>query len=143
MTIRQMVPGDVRQVAEIERSTFSIPWSEASFKDTLNREDTLYLVAEAEGEILGYCGLWQSLYEGEIPNVAVKESCRRRGVGKALLEALFLQGEKRGITAYTLEVRVGNSGAILLYEKLGFQAVGIRPGFYEKPKEDAVIMWKR
>lgn len=143
MVVRQMEPEDIGQVAEIEKKTFSVPWSQASFLDTLKREDTLYLVAEEAGEILGYCGLWQSLCEGEIPNVAVKDSFRRRGVGKALLEALFLQGEKRGITAYTLEVRAGNSGAVSLYEKLGFQAVGIRPGFYIKPKEDAVIMWKR
>lgn len=143
MIVRQMQPEDVPQVAEIEKNTFSEPWSEASFSDTLNREDTLYLVAEKENEILGYCGLWQSLDEGEIPNVAVKESYRRRGVGEALLRALFLQGEQKGITAYTLEVRAGNDGARCLYEKLGFQAVGIRPGFYQKPAEDAVIMWKR
>lgn len=143
MIVRQMEPGDIPQVVEIEKNTFSVPWSESSFTDTLNREDTLYLVAEEEGEILGYCGLWQSLYEGEIPNVAVKEGYRRRGVGKALLQALFLEGEKRGITAYTLEVRQGNTAALRLYEKLGFEAAGIRPGFYTKPKEDAVIMWKR
>lgn len=143
MVVRKMEPEDICQVVEIEKNTFSMPWSQASFTDTLNREDTLYLVAEKDGEILGYCGLWQSLDEGEIPNVAVKEDYRRRGVGKALLQALFLQGEKRGIRAYTLEVRAGNNGALRLYERLGFEAVGIRPGFYLKPKEDAVIMWKR
>lgn len=143
MIVRQMEPDDISQVAEIEKNTFSIPWSEASFRDTLNREDTLYLVAEEQGEILGYCGLWQSLDEGEIPNVAVKGGYRRRGVGKALLKALFLQGAERGITAFTLEVRAGNAAALRLYEKLGFRAVGVRPGFYVKPVEDAVIMWKR
>lgn len=143
MIVRQMEPGDISQVAEIEKNTFSIPWSEASFRDTLNREDTLYLVAEEQGEILGYCGLWQSLDEGEIPNVAVKGGHRRRGVGEALLAALFSQGAKRGITAFTLEVRAGNAAALRLYEKLGFRVVGMRPGFYIKPVEDAVIMWKR
>lgn len=143
MVIRKMEPKDILQVAEVEKNIFSQPWSEASFRDTLSREDTLYLVAEEQGEILGYCGLWQSLYEGEIPNVAVQEKYRRRGVGEALLSELFLQGEKRGITAYTLEVRAGNAGAIRLYEKLGFCPVGVRPRFYQKPVEDAVIMWKR
>lgn len=142
MIIRQMEPEDIPQVAEIEKNIFSMPWSEISFRDTLNREDTLYLVAEEQGEILGYCGLWQSLDEGEIPNVAVRESKRRRGVGLALLQELLLRGEKRGITAFTLEVRAGNKGAISLYEKLGFRSVGIRPHFYVKPVEDAVIMWK-
>lgn len=143
MIVRQMELDDISQVAEIEKNTFSIPWSEASFRDTLSREDTLYLVAEEQGEILGYCGFWQSLDEGEIPNVAVKGGYRRRGVGEALLKALFLQGAERGITAFTLEVRAGNAAALLLYEKLGFRAVGMRPDFYRKPVEDAVIMWKR
>ena len=48
-----------------------------------------------------------------------------------------------GITAYTLEVRVSNAPAIRLYEKFGFVSEGIRPGFYEKPTEDAMIMWRR
>ena len=143
MIIRQMELGDIPQVAEIEKNTFSMPWSETAFRDTLKREDTLYLVAEEQGEILGYCGLWQSLDEGEIPNVAVREKDRRRGVGQELLKELLLQGEKRGITAFTLEVRAGNKGAIGLYEKLGFRSVGIRPQFYVKPVEDAVIMWKK
>ena len=142
MIIRQMEPEDVSQVAEIDKKTFSTPWSETAFRDTLKREDTLYLVAEEQGEILGYCGLWQSFDEGEIPNVAVREEDRRRGVGQALLTELLLQGEKRGITAFTLEVRVGNKGAVSLYEKLGFRSAGIRPHFYVKPVEDAVIMWK-
>lgn len=143
MIIRKMEPEDVPQVAEIEKSTFSMPWSEASFHNTLQREDTLYLVAEDQGEILGYCGLWQSLDEGEIPNVAVRRNRRRRGVGRALVAELLRQGEERGITAFTLEVRAGNKDAVGLYEKLGFRSVGIRPGFYEKPVEDAVIMWKK
>ncbi len=143
MIVRQMRPEDILQVVEIEKNTFSQPWSEKSFRDTLNREDTLYLVAEEQGEILGYCGLWQSLDEGEIPNVAVKERARRRGVGKALLTEMLSQGKKRGITAYTLEVRVSNRVAIRLYEKAGFRQEGLRPRFYSKPVEDAVIMWKR
>ncbi|MDE7430041.1 MAG: GNAT family N-acetyltransferase, partial [Lachnospiraceae bacterium] len=52
-------------------------------------------------------------------------------------------GDREGLTAYTLEVRVSNQAAIGLYEKLGFASEGIRPNFYEKPTEDAMIMWKR
>jgi ribosomal-protein-alanine N-acetyltransferase len=138
-----MEPGDVPGVYEIEKRTFSEAWSPESFLDALSREDTLYLVAEETSEILGYCGLWQSLEEGEIPGVAVGEGHRRKGVATALLQELFRLGAQRGITAYTLEVRTGNLGAQRLYEKLGFCSVGIRPGFYRKPTEDAVIMWKR
>lgn len=143
MKIRRMETEDLSQVAKIEECTFSMPWSREAFCDTINREDTLYLVAEEQGTILGYCGMWQSFGEGEIPNVAVSSEHRRMGVGEALLRTLFAEGEKRGVRAYTLEVRAGNAGAIRLYEKLGFVSEGIRPRFYRKPVEDAVIMWKR
>ncbi len=56
---------------------------------------------------------------------------------------LMEEGDREGVTAYTLEVRVSNEAAIQMYRKLGFVSEGIRPGFYEKPVEDAMIMWKR
>lgn len=143
MKIRHMVLEDIPQVAAIEQAAFSQPWSPRAFRDTLSREDTLYLVAEKEGRIVGYAGLWQSLDEGEIPNIAVHEDFRCQGVGGSLLEGLFTEGAKRGIEAFTLEVRIGNKKAISLYKKNGFQSVGVRPGFYSFPTEDAVIMWKR
>ena len=75
--------------------------------------------------------------------MAVKESCRRRGVAETMLAELIKRGAARGVTAFTLEVRRSNAGAIALYEKLGFVNCDIRRNFYEKPAEDAVIMWKR
>lgn len=143
MQIRKMEEKDVEQVALIEQETFSIPWSAGSFLETIKRSDTIYLVAEEEGEILGYCGLWQSFEEGEIPNVAVKKEARNRGIGRKLMENICSAGGEAGITAFTLEVRTGNEHALHLYKSLGFEAVGIRKGFYDKPKEDAVIMWKK
>lgn len=143
MQIRKMTSSDVEQVVKIEEDTFSIPWSARSFLDTLERLDTIYLVAEDEGAILGYCGLWQSFEEGEIPNVAVAKEARRQGIGRKMLETLFQYGKEAGVEAFTLEVRESNQPAIHLYESLGFESVGIRKGFYEKPKENAVIMWKR
>lgn len=143
MQIRKMEPEDVAQVAKIEAETFSIPWSAKSFLETLDRMDTIYLVAEEDGKILGYCGLWQSFEEGEIPNVAVAKEVRNQGLGRKLLEALFSYGEDVGIEGFTLEVRESNQAALHLYKSLGFEIAGIRKGFYEKPKENAVIMWKR
>ena len=84
---------------------------------------------------------WQDI-AADITNVAVVEKFRKKGVATELLEQLFLRGYERGIENFTLEVRVGNAPAIHLYEKLGFERSGIRPNFYEKPKEDALIMWK-
>ena len=114
LIIRRMEEGDLSQVCAIEEATFSMPWSRKSFQDTLSYYHTLFLVAELGGEIAGYCGCYQSLEEAEITNVA----------------------------AYTLEVRVSNQAAIHLYESLGFASFGIRKNFYEKPKEDAMIMWR-
>ena len=81
--------------------------------------------------------------EGEISNVAVAEKFRRRGIGRKLMEYMLKEAPSFGIGDLTLEVRVSNAPAISLYESLGFHKEGVRPGFYEKPKEDALIMWKR
>ena len=81
--------------------------------------------------------------EGDVTNIAVFPEYRGRGLGAALTKALLVEGRKRGMNAFTLEVRVGNQAAIHIYEKLGFRSEGVRKGFYEKPKEDALIMWRR
>lgn len=141
--IAEMQMKDLPEVAGIEESIFSQPWSENGFAASLQSKDTLYLVARMNGEIAGYCGLLQSFDEADITNVAVKESCRRRRVAETMLTELIRRGAERGIAAFTLEVRCSNAGAIALYEKLGFLNCGVRRNFYEKPVEDAVIMWKR
>lgn len=142
MIVRPMTEQDLDEVVEIENTAFSQPWTKQGFLDTLRNKDTLYLVAEENGEILGYLGLWQYFEEADITNVAVKSTARRKGVGTALLEEIIKQAEVRGITVLTLEVRKSNEAAIRLYEKQGFQSVGIRPGFYDMPREDAVMMKK-
>ncbi len=143
-----MMPGDVRQVAAIERDTFSQPWSEQGFLDSLANPDTLFLVAEDaatdEVQILGYVGMYCALDEGEITNVAVAQQARRRGAGKALIGELLRQAKERGICRIILEVRVSNNSAIRLYEGMQFYKVGTRKGFYDFPKEDADIMvWEK
>lgn len=76
-------------------------------------------------------------------NVGVHPDYRGRGIAHRLLAELFSEGTRRCVTEYTLEVRVGNAGAIHVYEDSGFVGEGVRPGFYTNPKEDALIMWKR
>ena len=81
--------------------------------------------------------------EGDISNVAVYEKYRKNGIAAALMaELLRLGAERYGIMAFTLEVRSKNTPARRLYEKFGFESKGVRPNFYERPKDDAVIMWK-
>ena len=138
-----MQPGDLEQVAEIEKSIFSMPWSAKGFADSMEQECTLFLAAVWNGKIAGYCGMFQSFEEADITNVAVEEKSRGQGIAQAMLRELMKRGKERGIAAYTLEVRRGNTAARRLYEKLGFVTAGIRRNFYEKPVEDAVIMWKR
>lgn len=142
LTIRLMEERDLDRVVQIEEENFSVPWSRKSFLDSLALSHTLYVVAEQQGQIAGYCGCYQILEEAEIVNVAVDKAFRRRGVGRQMLEELMRLGEERGSFAYTLEVRAGNVPAIHLYESLGFKSLGIRKNFYEKPTEDAIIMWR-
>ncbi len=140
---RKMLPEDVPFISRLEEETFSMPWSAASFLQMIEKEDTAYFVAEEEGRLLGGCGLLLIAGEGNITNVVVAPEARRRGVATGLFPFLMEAGERAGLAAYTLEVRVSNKAAIALYEKLGFVSEGIRPRFYEKPEEDALIMWKR
>lgn len=141
--IREMREEDLDQVAQLEEETFSMPWSRQSLFSFLKREDTVFLVAEKEEEILGYCGYLQVFDEADILNVAVKEKYRGRHIGTNMIEKLIETGKKNGISQFTLEVRQSNLRAIHIYEKAGFVSVGIRKNFYEKPAENAVIMWRQ
>ena len=139
--IRRMTIEDVPQVASIEKECFSMPWSEKSFTDALLDANNIYVVALAEDNIVGYCGMWGCAEEGQIYNVCVSKDMRSKGIGGELFRAFLDEGIKSGLKAFTLEVRVSNKNAISLYEKCGFENAGIRKNFYDNPKEDAMIMW--
>lgn len=141
--IRALQDADIEALSVIEAASFSMPWSPQDFRDLLNRDYCMYLVALVDGEIVGCAGLTNICNEGNIDNVVIAEKYRGRGIAQKLLEKLLTEGEAQGIEAFTLEVRVSNAAAIHVYEKLGFVSEGIRPRFYEKPTEDAMIMWRR
>ena len=140
---RKMTAEDVPFISRLEEETFSMPWSADSFLEMISKEDARYYVAEEDGRLLGGCGVLMIAGGGNITNVAIAPEARNRGIGTALLRHLMAEGDREGLTAYTLEVRVSNAAAIHVYEKLGFVSAGVRPGFYEKPVEDALIFWKR
>ena len=142
MQIRPMTMEDCEQVAEIEAASFSMPWSIRAFTDAVSRENYRFFVVDEAGEILGYCGFLYVLDEGEIPNVCVKESARRQGVGRQMMEVLIEEAKRLSLTILYLEVRESNRGARRLYESLGFVENGIRKNFYEQPTEHAVLMSK-
>lgn len=143
LVIRELRASDAEAVSRIEQETFSMPWSIQDFLEMTEADYAHYYVAEAEGEIAGCCGVRNMAGEGEITNVVVAEKFRQKGIGRKMLEYMLKEAPCHGIGACTLEVRVSNTPAIRLYESLGFKGEGIRPGFYERPKEDALIMWKR
>ena len=141
--IRELCDEDVGELAEIEAAAFSMPWSKQDFKNLLSHTYCFYLVALADGHIAGCCGYTNSCNEATIDNVVVAAKYENMGIAQAMIEELIARGEASGVEAFTLEVRVSNVRAIHIYEKFGFKSVGIRPGFYEKPLEDAMIMWRR
>ena len=143
LEVRRMKKEDAAEAARIEAELFTSPWSQKSFEEAADSKDTLYVSAVADGQMAGYCGLWKSFEEGEITNVAVDKSFQNLGIGGKLLEFLIEEGKQQGITAFLLEVRKSNAAAIHLYEKMGFVSEGVRKNFYERPQEDAVIMWRR
>ncbi len=143
MIIREAKLDDVHSIAELDKLCFSMPWSEVSFlKEISENNIALYLVAEIAGQIVGYAGMWLIIDEGHITNVAVHPNFRRRHIGEAIVSVLLAEAQAEGITRQTLEVRVSNFAAQRLYEKFGFQACGIRKGYYEDNHEDAIIMWR-
>ena len=143
LQIRPMQRADIPAVEKIEKESFSQPWSEQDFEEMLDADYAYYYVAVNNETIIGCCGVRNIAGEGEITNVEVTPLYRRQGIGRRLLEYTLDEAVKMGINACTLEVRVSNQPAIQLYESLGFCSEGVRPGFYEQPREDALIMWKR
>ena len=139
MRIRAAVPADLPVIAALERECFPAdPWPEDLIRRMLDR----FTVADDDGSPVGYLVLSAVLDEGSVDNVAVAPSHRRRGVADALVESAVRRGANAGLAFLTLEVRASNTPAIRLYGKHGFIEVGRRKGYYEKPKEDAILMTK-
>lgn len=143
LIIRKMTDEDAVYLAAIEEETFSMPWKVNDFLEMNAHDEVTYLVAEIDGRIIGGCGIRNICGDGEITNVVIQEAFRGNGYSSIMLSRLLEEGRKLGANEFTLEVRASNKPAIGLYEKLGFISEGVRPRFYEKPGEDALIMWKR
>lgn len=143
--LRKMELNDVDAVYKIERESFSTPWSKQSLQEEIeNSKLSYYYVCEdiLSGEIVGYFGLWIIYDEAYINNIAVASGYRGRGIGTFLIEKIIKLCEERELTGVTLEARKSNDTAINLYKKSGFEVKGLRKNFYEREKEDAIIMWK-
>ena len=145
--IRQMLPEDIEAVAELERNSFTVPWSETLLTECLmSNLDKLWVLLEKKGEqtvLCAYCNFRVIAGEGELMRIAVSPKERGQGYGRKLMEVLAADARKNKVPAVTLEVRASNISAINLYKSCGFEITAVRRQYYTKPIEDALIMWNR
>jgi ribosomal-protein-alanine N-acetyltransferase len=142
MEIIRMNESHVSQIAALEKLCFSDAWSENSIRSELSNKLSLWLVAVDGDRVAGYIGSQTVLGWADMMNLCVSPDYRRQGIGEKLTLELERQLREEKVECLTLEVRVSNAPAIALYEKLGFKQVGKRPRYYEKPREDALILRK-
>ncbi|WP_068986773.1 MULTISPECIES: ribosomal protein S18-alanine N-acetyltransferase [Lysinibacillus] len=140
---RKMVSEDVPAVYEIELATFSAPWTLDSFYYEVHENQYAHyvLAVDADGSIIGFCGMWMVIDAAQITNVAVIEAARGRGIGEELMRESMRIARQHEMEVMSLEVRVTNTVAQNLYRKLDFQDGGIRKGYYTDNGEDALVMW--
>nr|WP_069960317.1 ribosomal protein S18-alanine N-acetyltransferase [Kurthia senegalensis] len=133
---------DAKEVHHIEEAVFATPWTLEAFELEMTKNtQATYIVAEKEGRLIGFCGMWIVLDESQITNVAVMPEGRGQGIGEQLMREALRIAQERDCVVMSLEVRVSNDVAQNLYRKLGFQAGGIRKKYYTDNQEDALVMW--
>ena len=142
MTIRRLQLRDLSAIEEIERGSYPTPWSRSMFAGELAKPSSICLGAFRDERLLGYLIVSRYVDAWHVMNVAVAPLERRQGVATVLIEELFALTTEDDRRGYTLEVRVSNTGAIELYERLGFAPRGVRRGYYTDNREDALIMWR-
>lgn len=137
-----MTDAHVSQVAQLEKLSFSMPWSENAISGEITNPLSLWIVALDGQHVVGYVGSQAVMGEADMMNLAVQPEYRRKGIGEGLVVHLIERLAEKTVNSLTLEVRASNYAAIALYEKLGFAQVGRRPNYYSAPKEDALILKK-
>lgn len=141
--IIKMEPRHILDVAKLEAEIFSVPWSQQAFAGALEMDQAFFYVAQEADVVVGYCGVSLAADEAEITNIATAPGRRRRNIAKRLLQKAMDEAHERGAQRMFLEVRSLNKPAIGLYQKTGFQTVGIRKKYYRHPQDDALVMMYR
>ncbi len=131
-------------VLAIEEQAFTNPWTREMYVAELENRGVsfCFLATAADGRPVGFCSFWKVVDELHINNLAVLPGSRRAGVATALLTFVLAEGAKLGARRATLEVRRSNTAARQLYERFGFTVAGVRHGYYTKPVEDALVLWR-
>lgn len=130
---------DRAAILALEAASFTNPWSAETFDVMMESPVTQLWVVRDGKEIIAFCACYVfGTDQVDINTVAVAASKRRQGIARALLQRLL---SDTGVGAATLDVRASNSAAIELYRGLGFKVTHTRPGYYENPDEDGLILW--
>ncbi len=138
--IEAMTEADLPEVLEIERASFTMPWSEISFFNQIKNPRSISKVARVDGRIAGYICASRIIDEGHILTFAVHPEQRKLGLASALITDMLDHLKGEGCRFIFLEVRVSNEAARRMYEKFGFRDLGERKDYYVSPVEDAVVM---
>ena len=143
--LRTATLDDLDPIMELEHGTFGTDaWSRELMRAELANPHARYLVANPleQNDIVGYAGLLapRRSEQADIQTIAVAESARRGGLGRALMNALIVEAKGRGAREIFLEVRADNPGAKSLYDDLGFEELGVRKGYYQPDNVDAIMM---
>lgn len=136
-----MTEDDLDWVVENERELHAFPWTRGNFADALRAGYSAWLL-RAEGRACAYAVMMEVLDEAHLLNISVARGAQRRGLGAAMLAYVADDARRRGASQLFLEVRPSNTPALALYERMGFEAVGRRRGYYPAPggREDAIVM---
>lgn len=143
--LRETAPdGLIDAVVALESESFTNPWSRETLLWELRNSDVTraYLLLDDEERVVAFCVCWVIFDELHINTLAVAPAVRRQGLASALLRHVIADAAGSGATRATLEVRASNTPAIGLYRQLGFHVAATRPGYYAKPPEDALILWR-
>lgn len=140
MEIELMREEDLDQVSFLEKETFANPWGREEIWKACCQSQNIYLTARENSVVTGYCGIWCSMEQADLCQIAVAPEWRRQGVASALLKRAVEECRCRQVKQLLLEVRMSNAAAVCLYEKEHFDTIYIRKGYYKNPVEDARIM---
>ena len=138
--IEKMNLNHLNELQEILISDFDVFWSFSTLKEEVENENSSYIIGKINNEIIGFAGLKKIFDQADIMNIVIKKTYRNQGIGTLLLENLILLAKDLNIFTLFLEVNEQNKPAIHLYEKLGFEKLGVRKKYYNN--NNGIIMKK-